>query len=54
MILDRSWYNRAGVERVLGFCTPAETDHFLDMVPGVERAMVDSGVLLSQVLAGGR
>ena len=46
VIFDRSWYNRAGVERVLGFCTPEETDHFLAMVPGVEKAIVDSGVVL--------
>ena len=46
VIFDRSWYNRAGVEPVLGFCTPEETDHFLEMVPRVERAIVDSGVLL--------
>ncbi len=46
VIFDRSWYNRAGVERVMGFCTPHETDRFLDQVPGVEKAMVDSGILL--------
>ena len=46
VIFDRSWYNRAGVEPVLGFCTPEETDRFLEMVPGVERAMVDSGIQL--------
>jgi polyphosphate kinase len=46
VIFDRSWYNRAGVERVLGFCTPEETDRFLAMVPGVEQAMVDSGIIL--------
>ena len=46
VIFDRSWYNRAGVERVLGFCTPEEADRFLELVPGVERAIVDSGVLL--------
>ena len=43
VIFDRSWYNRAGVERVMGFCTPEETDRFLDQVPAVEKAMVDSG-----------
>ncbi|HEX3087998.1 MAG TPA: polyphosphate kinase 2, partial [Ilumatobacteraceae bacterium] len=36
VIFDRSWYNRAGVERVLGFCTPEQTERFLDMTPGVE------------------
>jgi polyphosphate kinase len=46
VIFDRSWYNRAGVERVLGFCTPAESDRFLSQVPAVEKAMVDSGILL--------
>ncbi|MEE2058395.1 polyphosphate kinase 2 [Rhodococcus artemisiae] len=46
VIFDRSWYNRAGVERVMGFCTEEEAQHFLQLVPAVERAMVDSGVLL--------
>ena len=45
-IFDRSWYNRAGVEPVMGFCTPEETEHFLELVPGVEKAMTDSGILL--------
>src|SRR6059058_4143803 len=39
VILDRSWYNRAGVERVMGFCTPEQTDKFLEQAPGVEKAM---------------
>ena len=46
IIFDRSWYNRAGVERVMGFCTPAQTEKFLEQVPEVERAMVDSGIIL--------
>ncbi len=46
VIFDRSWYNRAGVERVMGFCTPEETDRFLSQVPAVEQAMVDSGIQL--------
>ena len=46
VIFDRSWYNRAGVERVMGFCTPEQTERFLEQVPEVERAMVDSGILL--------
>jgi polyphosphate kinase 2 len=46
VIFDRSWYNRAGVERVMGFCTPEQSDRFLDQVPAVEKAMVDSGILL--------
>ena len=43
---DRRWYNRAGVERVMGFCTPEQTERFLEQVPAVERAMVDSGIIL--------
>ena len=46
VIFDRSWYNRAGVEPVMGFCTPAETERFLELVPGVEKAMADNGILL--------
>ena len=46
VIFDRSWYNRAGVERVMGFCTPEQTTRFLELVPEFERAMVDSGMLL--------
>ena len=46
VIFDRSWYNRAGVERVMGFCTPEQLSRFLDSVPGVEKAMVQSGILL--------
>ncbi len=46
VIFDRSWYNRAGVERVMGFCTPEETQRFLELTPGVEKAMADSGILL--------
>jgi polyphosphate kinase len=46
VIFDRSWYNRAGVERVMGFCRPEETERFLELTPGVEKAMTDSGILL--------
>ena len=46
VIFDRSWYNRAGVERVMGFCTPEQAERFLDLAPGVEKAMVDSGIIL--------
>ncbi len=46
VIFDRSWYNRAGVERVMGFCTDDETRRFLQQVPAVEQAMVDAGILL--------
>jgi polyphosphate kinase 2 len=46
VIFDRSWYNRAGVERVMGFCTEEMAQKFLKAVPLVEKAMVDSGILL--------
>jgi polyphosphate kinase 2 len=46
VIFDRSWYNRAGVERVMGFCTEEMARKFLKMVPHFERLMVDSGIIL--------
>ena len=46
VIFDRSWYNRAGVERVMGFCQPEETERFLELAPAWEKAMADSGILL--------
>jgi polyphosphate kinase 2 len=46
VIFDRSWYNRAGVEPVMGFCTQEQTDKFLAQAPLFERAMVDSGIHL--------
>jgi len=46
VIFDRSWYNRAGVERVMGFCTEDQTQKFLSMAPGVEKAMIESGIIL--------
>jgi polyphosphate kinase 2 len=46
VIFDRSWYNRAGVERVMGFCTEEQAQKFLKGVPLVEKAMVDSGIIL--------
>jgi len=46
VILDRSWYNRAGVERVMGFCAEEEVKHFLTVLPLVEKAIVDSGIIL--------
>ncbi|EID81198.1 MULTISPECIES: polyphosphate kinase 2 [Rhodococcus] len=46
VIFDRSWYNRAGVERVMGFCTEEQAQQFLQLVPVVERAIVDAGVIL--------
>jgi polyphosphate kinase 2 len=46
VIFDRSWYNRAGVERVMGFCPEEQVKRFLDIVPLVEKAIIDSGVIL--------
>jgi polyphosphate kinase 2 len=46
MIFDRSWYNRAGVERVMGFCTEEQASVFLRAVPLVEKAIVESGIVL--------
>lgn len=46
VIFDRSWYNRAGVERVMGFATDAQVEKFLAMAPAVEKAMVESGIIL--------
>jgi polyphosphate kinase len=46
VIFDRSWYNRAGVEPVMGFCTQQETDRFLHLAPLFEQAMVHSGIQL--------
>jgi polyphosphate kinase 2 len=46
VIFDRSWYNRAGVERVMGFCSDSDVEVFLRNAPWVEKAMVDSGIIL--------
>jgi polyphosphate kinase 2 len=46
VIFDRSWYNRAGVERVMGFCSDEQAQGFLQMVPLFERLMIDSGIIL--------
>lgn len=46
VIFDRSWYNRAGVERVMEFCTEEQARHFLAAAPLVEKAIVESGVIL--------
>ncbi|AJT69059.1 polyphosphate kinase 2 [Streptomyces chattanoogensis] len=46
VLFDRSWYNRAGVERVMGFCTPAEHQRFLRQCPVFERMLVEDGILL--------
>ncbi len=46
ILFDRSWYNRAGVERVMGFATEKQVDYFLKNAPGVEKAIINSGVIL--------
>ncbi len=49
VIFDRSWYNRAGVEPVMGFCTPEQHRHFLELCPPVEKFIVDSGIRLIKI-----
>ena len=46
MIFDRSWYNRAGVERVMEFCSMEQVRRFLEVAPAFEKAIVESGILL--------
>ncbi len=46
VLFDRSWYNRAGVERVMGYCTEAEAEAFLKQTPVFEKMLVDDGILL--------
>ncbi|AWW44601.1 polyphosphate kinase 2 [Polynucleobacter paneuropaeus] len=46
VLFDRSWYNRAGVEHVMGFCTDAEYEDFLRTVPDLERMIINSGTIL--------
>src|SRR6516165_4329339 len=46
VLFDRSWYNRAGVERVMGFCTQEESDEFFRTVPEFERMLIRSGIVL--------
>ena len=46
VIFDRSWYNRAGVEPVMGFCTQEQSTEFLEMVPALEWQMINSGIIL--------
>jgi polyphosphate kinase 2 len=46
VLMDRSWYNRAGIERVMKFCTPAEYRRFLSQCPVFERLLVEDGILL--------
>ncbi|MCL2091577.1 MAG: polyphosphate kinase 2 [Micrococcales bacterium] len=46
VLFDRSWYNRAGVEKVMGFCTPAEYSRFMRQAPLFEQMLIDDGILL--------
>ncbi|MGH8493291.1 MAG: polyphosphate kinase 2 [Moraxellaceae bacterium] len=46
VIFDRSWYNRAGVERVMGFCSKEQTQRFLEQTPAFEKALVESDIIL--------
>jgi polyphosphate kinase 2 len=46
ILFDRSWYNRAGVERVMGFCTDVQYEHFLRLTPAFEREIVNNGIIL--------
>ena len=46
MLFDRSWYNRAGVERVMGFCTDEQHDRFLQQTPIFEQMLIDDGIIL--------
>ena len=48
VFFDRSWYNRAGVEKVMGFCTEEEYETFFRQVPQFERLLVDDGILLTK------
>ena len=49
VIFDRSWYNRAGVEYVMGFCTPEEHKRFLALCPQIEKHIVDAGIILIKI-----
>jgi len=46
VLFDRSWYNRAGVEKVMGFCTPEEYDRFMRQTPVFEQMLIDDGIIL--------
>src|SRR5262249_19620857 len=48
VLLDRSWYNRAGVERVMGFASQGEYEEFMEQVPRFERMLVNSGISLTK------
>jgi polyphosphate kinase len=49
VIFDRSWYNRAGVEYVMGFCTEQEHRRFLELCPQIEQYVIDAGILLIKI-----
>jgi polyphosphate kinase 2 len=49
VIFDRSWYNRAGVEYVMGFCTEEQHGHFLELCPQFEKHVVDNGIILIKI-----
>ena len=49
VIFDRSWYNRAGVEFVMGFCTEQEHRRFLELCPLIERIVIDGGIMLIKI-----
>lgn len=49
VIFDRSWYNRAGVEHVMGFCTPKQHQRFLELCPVVEKYIIDGGIKLIKI-----
>jgi polyphosphate kinase 2 len=49
VIFDRSWYNRAGVEYVMGFCTPEQHQRFLDLCPVVEKFVIEGGIRLLKI-----
>ncbi|MFX9877811.1 polyphosphate kinase 2, partial [Acinetobacter baumannii] len=46
VLFDRSWYNRAGVEKVMGFCTDEQSEEFFNSVPDFERMLIRSGTIL--------
>ena len=49
LVFDRSWYNRAGVEYVMGFCTPEQHDRFLELCPMMEKYIVDGGIKIIKI-----
>src|SRR3954467_5411223 len=49
VIFDRSWYNRAGVEYVMGFCTEEQNRRFLELCPEIEKHVVDGGIILIKI-----